>query len=132
MASKDRAQGGKAQAGDARGDDPHAGERSELLRQVEQEVAETAHWLGKDRLAPEVMAAIARVPRHAFVPRMEAASAYCNTPLPIGLRQTIQQHSIVAVMTEQAGIGPGARLLEVGHGPGTIGRASCRERWRQA
>src|SRR3546814_8538664 len=76
MASKDRAQGGKAQAGDARGDDPHAGERSELLRQIEQEVAETAHWLGKDRLAPEVMAAIARVPRHAFVPRMEAASAY--------------------------------------------------------
>src|SRR3546814_3591938 len=80
MASKDPAQGGKAlgakaRAGDARGDDPHAGERSELLRQVEQEVAETAHWLGKDRLAPEVMAAIARVPRHAFVPPMEAASA---------------------------------------------------------
>src|SRR3546814_5110495 len=112
MASKDRAQGGKAQAGDARGDDPHAGERSELLRQIEQEVAETAHWLGKDRLAPEVMAAIARVPRHAFVPRMEAASAYCNQPLPIGLGQTISQPYIVAVMTDQAGIGPGARRSE--------------------
>ncbi|HEY9550197.1 MAG TPA: hypothetical protein VIR45_11905, partial [Kiloniellaceae bacterium] len=123
MASKDPAQGGKAlgakaRAGDARGDDPHAGERSELLRQVEQEVAETAHWLGKDRLAPEVMAAIARVPRHAFVPRMEAASAYCNQPLPIGLGQTISQPYIVAVMTDQAGIGPGARVLEVGTGSG--------------
>src|SRR3546814_15412480 len=62
--------------------------------------------------------AIAQVPRHAFGPRMEAASAYCNQPLPICLGQTISRPYIVAVMTDQAGIGPGARVLEVGTGSG--------------
>ena len=98
--------------------DPREGERQEMLRRIEEEVAETAHWLGKDRLPSEVMAAIGRVPRHAFVPRMELAQAYCNEPLPIGLGQTISQPYIVAVMTDQAGVGPGARVLEVGTGSG--------------
>ncbi|MGF1595114.1 MAG: protein-L-isoaspartate(D-aspartate) O-methyltransferase [Kiloniellaceae bacterium] len=97
-------------------------ERRELLRQIEAEVAETAHWLGKDHLAPEVMAAMARTPRHAFVPRMEEAYAYRNEPLPIGLGQTISQPYIVAVMTDQAlgatGTGPGTRVLEIGTGSG--------------
>jgi protein-L-isoaspartate(D-aspartate) O-methyltransferase len=97
-------------------------ERRELLRLIEAEVAETAHWLGKDRLAPEVMAAMARTPRHAFVPRMEEAFAYRNEPLPIGLGQTISQPYIVAVMTDQVlgatGAGPGSRVLEVGTGSG--------------
>src|SRR3546814_7927160 len=80
--------------------DPHEAERRGLLRQIEEEVAGTAHWLGKDRLAPAVMAAIAQVPRHAFVPRMEEAHAYRNEPLPIGLGQTISQPYIIAVMTD--------------------------------
>src|SRR3546814_17099715 len=102
--------------------DPHEAERRGLLRQIEEEVAGTAHWLGKDRLAPAVMAAIAQVPRHAFVPRMEEAHAYRNEPLPIGLGQTISQPYIVAVMTDQAldGSAGGAvtRVLEVGTGSG--------------
>ena len=103
----------KGRAADAR-----EAERRDLLGQIEDEVRETAHWLGKDRLAPEVMAAIGRVPRHAFVPRMEEANAYRNEPLPIGLGQTISQPYIVAVMTDQAGVGPGSRVLEVGTGSG--------------
>ena len=98
--------------------DPHEAERRALLRQIEDEVAETAHWLGKDRLAPEVMAAIARVPRHAFVPALERTHAYRNEPLPIGLGQTISQPYIVAVMTDQAAVGPGSCVLEVGTGSG--------------
>src|SRR3546814_2873190 len=72
--------------------DPHEAERRGLLRQIEEEVAGTAHWLGKDRLAPAVMAAIAQVPRHAFVPRMEEAHAYRNEPLPIGLGRS-EEHT---------------------------------------
>jgi len=118
MGRSDRRNDKSKAAGDAR-----AGERRELLRQIEEEVRETAHWLGKDHLAPEVMAAVGRVPRHAFVPRMEEAHAYRNEPLPIGLGQTISQPYIVAVMTDQAlgdkgGVGPGARVLEVGTGSG--------------
>jgi protein-L-isoaspartate(D-aspartate) O-methyltransferase len=99
-------------------DDPRDAERRELLRQIAAEVAETSRWLGKDRLDPQVMAALARVPRHAFVPRMEDAYAYRNEPLPIGLGQTISQPYIVAVMTDQAEVGPGSRVLEIGTGSG--------------
>jgi len=96
----------------------HTAERRELLRQIEEEVAETSHWLGKDRLDPRVTAAMAKTPRHAFVPRLEEAFAYRNEPLPIGLGQTISQPYIVAVMTDQANVGLGARVLEVGTGSG--------------
>jgi len=95
-----------------------AEERAEMLRQIEAEVRETTRWLGKDRLDPRVMAAMAQVPRHAFVPRREDVYAYLNEPLPIGLGQTISQPYIVAVMTDQAEVGPGARVLEVGTGSG--------------
>jgi protein-L-isoaspartate(D-aspartate) O-methyltransferase len=98
--------------------DDRAVERGQLLRQIENEVAETARWLGKDKLDPAVMAALGRVPRHAFVPRMEEGYAYRNEPLPIGLGQTISQPYIVAVMSDQAGVGPGSRVLEVGTGSG--------------
>ncbi len=98
--------------------DERAKEREKMLRLIEAEVAETAHWLGKKKLDPRVTEALARVPRHAFVPRMETAYAYDNQPLPIGYGQTISQPYIVAVMSDQAGIGPGARVLEVGTGSG--------------
>jgi len=98
--------------------DDRAAERRELLRQIEEEVARTARWLGKDKLDPAVMAALGKVPRHAFVPRMEQDYAYRNEPLPIGHRQTISQPYIVAVMSDQAGVGPGSRVLEVGTGCG--------------
>ena len=102
--------------------DDRVAERRAMLRLIEEEVAETAHWLGKNRLDPKVMEAMARAPRHAFVPAMESAYAYDNQPLPIGLGQTISQPYIVAVMTDQAlsrdGIGPGVRVLEVGTGSG--------------
>jgi protein-L-isoaspartate(D-aspartate) O-methyltransferase len=104
-------------AADHKGGD-RAGERADMLRQIEAEVLETSHWLGKDKLDPAVLAAIGRVPRHAFVPRMEDAFAYRNEPLPIGLGQTISQPYIVAVMTDQARVGPGSRVLEIGTGSG--------------
>jgi protein-L-isoaspartate(D-aspartate) O-methyltransferase len=99
-----------------------AKEREAMLRLIDEEVTETAHWLGKDKLDPAVRAALARTPRHAFVPGMEAGHAYDNQPLPIGLGQTISQPYIVAIMTDQAlahdGVGPGARVLEIGTGSG--------------
>ena len=98
--------------------DDRAKERAEMLRLIDEEVAETAHWLGKDRLDPAVHAAMARTPRHRFVPMMELGDAYQNQPLPIGLGQTISQPYIVAIMTDQAQVGPGSRVLEVGTGSG--------------
>ena len=47
-----------------------------------------------------VLQAIARTPRHHFIPEILAHKAYENTALPIGQGQTISQPYIVAKMTE--------------------------------
>jgi protein-L-isoaspartate(D-aspartate) O-methyltransferase len=65
-----------------------------------------------------VLAAMARVPREAFVNAGFEASAYEDGPLPIGESQTISQPYIVALMVEAAGLAPGDRVLEVGTGSG--------------
>jgi protein-L-isoaspartate(D-aspartate) O-methyltransferase len=65
-----------------------------------------------------VLAAFRKVPREAFVPPDLADFAYEDNPLPIGEGQTISQPYIVAVMTQAAGLKPGARVLEIGTGSG--------------
>ena len=65
-----------------------------------------------------VLAAMSNVPRHLFVPEHLQNSAYDDSPLPIGLGQTISQPYIVAFMTEQLGITPGMKILEIGTGSG--------------
>jgi protein-L-isoaspartate(D-aspartate) O-methyltransferase len=62
--------------------------------------------------------ALRTVPRHLFVPANLRASAYVDFPLPIGRGQTISQPYIVAFMTEQLGLTPRSRVLEVGTGSG--------------
>ena len=65
-----------------------------------------------------VLRAMERVPRHRFVPEDQAAAAYGDHPLPIGLRQTISQPYIVGYMTEAVQLAPGDRVLEIGTGSG--------------
>ncbi|WP_281556122.1 protein-L-isoaspartate(D-aspartate) O-methyltransferase [Thalassomonas sp. RHCl1] len=67
----------------------------------------------------QVLQAIARSPRHIFVPEILAHKAYDNTALPIGQGQTISQPYIVAKMSELllAGGTPGS-ILEIGTGSG--------------
>ncbi len=75
-------------------------------------------WYWPDVTDPLVLDAMAKVPRHLFVPRDLQDQAYDDIPLPIGLRQTISQPYIVALMTQALGICPGSRVLEVGTGSG--------------
>jgi len=65
-----------------------------------------------------VLEAMRRVPRHEYVPARYRAGAYSDSPLPIGLNQTISQPYIVALMTELLQPEPGDRLLEIGTGSG--------------
>jgi len=65
-----------------------------------------------------VLAAMAAVPRHEFVPAAYSLSAYADTPLPIGHGQTISQPYIVAEMTRQLRLRPGEKVLEIGTGSG--------------
>jgi protein-L-isoaspartate(D-aspartate) O-methyltransferase len=65
-----------------------------------------------------VLAALRKVPRHAFVAEALQEQAYEDYPLPIEAGQTISQPYIVAVMSELAQVSPGEKVLEVGTGSG--------------
>jgi len=65
-----------------------------------------------------VLDAMRTVPRHLFVPENMQSRAYDDSPLPIGLKQTISQPYIVAFMTEQLELVPGMKVLEIGTGSG--------------
>ena len=66
-----------------------------------------------------VLAALAEVPRHAFVAPTMIDLAYADRPLPIGPGgQTISQPFMVARATELAAPTPHDRALEVGAGSG--------------
>jgi len=65
-----------------------------------------------------VLAAIERVPREAFVPESFYDQAYENTALPIGHGQTISQPAVVAFMSQKLCFDPKAKVLEIGTGCG--------------
>jgi protein-L-isoaspartate(D-aspartate) O-methyltransferase len=66
----------------------------------------------------DVLAAMRSVPRHLFVPDEDAEEAYADSPLPIGLGQTISQPYMVALMTSQLEVDVRSRVLEIGAGSG--------------
>jgi len=65
-----------------------------------------------------VLDAMAKVPRHKFIPDQYWRDAYDDHPLPIGAGQTISQPYIVAIMLESLALRPGEKVLEVGTGSG--------------
>jgi len=98
--------------------DPFVEARRRMVEIIAAEVADTGRFLDKDRLDERVLAAMAEVPRHAFVTDARREEAYENRPLPIGFGQTISQPYIVAIMTDLSGAGPGRKILEIGTGCG--------------
>ena len=69
-------------------------------------------------LNEDVLDAMRRTPRHAFVPEHLSDLAYADRPLPIDYGQTISQPYIVALMTDLLRLAPGSRTLEIGTGSG--------------
>jgi protein-L-isoaspartate(D-aspartate) O-methyltransferase len=65
-----------------------------------------------------VLAAMASVPRSAFVPPHLRDQAHADTPLPVGYDQTISQPYIVALMTQEARVDRHSQVLDVGTGTG--------------
>jgi len=93
-------------------------ERRGMVAAVVEMMRFTAPATGRERLGKRVLAALGKVPRHRFVPEVDAGNAYLNTALPIGRGQTISQPYIVALMTELAELGPEDTVLEIGTGCG--------------
>ncbi|PLX51215.1 MAG: protein-L-isoaspartate O-methyltransferase [Desulfobulbaceae bacterium] len=93
-------------------------EIQEMLHTIEVETRLTQGYTGLASLRPGVMEAMARVPRHQFVPDYLKPHAYANGPLPIGNGQTISQPFIVALMTDLLCPTADSVMLEVGAGSG--------------
>jgi protein-L-isoaspartate(D-aspartate) O-methyltransferase len=67
---------------------------------------------------PEVIKAMSVVPRHKFLPKDAESSAYMDSPLSIGLGQTISAPHMNAMMCEYLELKEGDKVLEVGTGSG--------------
>jgi protein-L-isoaspartate(D-aspartate) O-methyltransferase len=65
-----------------------------------------------------VIEAMEAIPRELFVRPGEEKMAYVDTPLSIGLGQTISAPHMVGIMAEELDLEPGHRVLEVGAGSG--------------
>ncbi|MHC4270204.1 MAG: protein-L-isoaspartate(D-aspartate) O-methyltransferase [Planctomycetota bacterium] len=74
--------------------------------------------MSRDIIDKNVLRAMAKVPRHEFLPVELWDRAYEDAPLPIDENQTISQPYIVAYMIQALSIKKGDRILEVGAGSG--------------
>lgn len=92
--------------------------RQHMLAEIAAMTVFSCGRLGKAALDRRVMDALAKVPRHAFVPFELQPFAYADTPLPIGFGKTISQPFIVAVMTDLLDLRATDRVLEIGTGMG--------------
>lgn len=72
----------------------------------------------KNISSPEVLAAIGKIPRHAFFEAAFIDHAYQDKAFPIGEGQTISQPYTVAVQTELLNLKKGDKVLEIGTGCG--------------
>lgn len=90
----------------------------EMIATIKREADDATPWVGKADIDPRVLAAMATVPRHEFVPPAVIASAYENEPLPIGHGQTISQPYLVALLIDLVRPKPEDVILEIGTGSG--------------
>ena len=92
--------------------------RTNMVREILAHARLAREQIGKEVLAPSVIEALGRVPRHDFVPLELRQYAYVDSPLPIGYGKTISQPFIVALMTDILEIGRDDKVLEIGSGLG--------------
>jgi protein-L-isoaspartate(D-aspartate) O-methyltransferase len=99
-------------------DPDFSAERAQMLADIAAHTVFAHEAIGKMALNDRVMAAMAKVPRHAFVPAELRPYAYVDQPLPIGYGKTISQPFIVALMTDLLELQENDRVLEIGTGLG--------------
>jgi protein-L-isoaspartate(D-aspartate) O-methyltransferase len=93
-------------------------QRREMIAAIRVIAKHLVAEIGKSALDDQVFQAMAKVPRHEFVPIEVQPYAYLNSPLPIGFDKTISQPLMVAVMTDLLELKPDHVVLEIGTGLG--------------
>ena len=92
--------------------------RQSMVELIQLYVQLSSAQIDRDHLDRQVLAAMAEVPRHDFVPRELQHLAYEDSPIPIGCDKTVSQPFMVALMTDLLDVEPGAKVLEIGTGFG--------------
>ncbi|HEV2430740.1 MAG TPA: protein-L-isoaspartate(D-aspartate) O-methyltransferase [Burkholderiales bacterium] len=98
--------------------DPFDQLRQQMVAVIAAQAVFSAGETGKAAIAPRVLEAMGKLPRHDFVPAEVRPYAYADSPLPIGCSKTISQPFIVALMTDLLDLKPEDRVLEIGTGLG--------------
>jgi protein-L-isoaspartate(D-aspartate) O-methyltransferase len=93
-------------------------QRLQMVAAIRATTDHIAAEISKTTLDERVLQAIAKVPRHEFVPVEVQQYAYLNRPLPIGFDKTISQPLMVAVMTDLLELKSSEVVLEIGTGLG--------------
>jgi protein-L-isoaspartate(D-aspartate) O-methyltransferase len=93
-------------------------ERAAMVETIKDYARSRPAVLGQQGFSQRVLEAMGQTKRHLFIPERSCSIAYADTPLPIGLGQTISQPFIVALMTQLAEVAPDHVVLEIGTGSG--------------
>ena len=99
-------------------DNQFSAQRAIMVQEIAAHTQFARANIGKEELDGAVMEALAKVPRHDFVPIELRQYAYADSPLPIGYGKTISQPFIVALMTDLLEVKAGESVLEIGSGLG--------------
>jgi protein-L-isoaspartate(D-aspartate) O-methyltransferase len=73
---------------------------------------------GRGITDPGVLKVMMEIRREEFVPGAYQSQAYADSPLPVGMGQTISQPYIVALMTQELRLNNFCEVLEIGTGSG--------------
>ena len=92
--------------------------RLQMVQIIALYAEQTSPPLPGGRIDERLTSALARVPRHEFVPSEIRGYAYADGPLPIGYDKTISQPFMAALMTGLLAVEPDHAVLEVGTGLG--------------
>jgi protein-L-isoaspartate(D-aspartate) O-methyltransferase len=93
-------------------------QRRQMVAAIRASTDRIAAEIGKSALDTRVLRAMAKVPRHEFMPIEVQQYAYMNMPVPIGFDKTISQPLMVEVMTDLLELRPDDVVLEIGTGLG--------------
>jgi protein-L-isoaspartate(D-aspartate) O-methyltransferase len=93
-------------------------ERTEMVYRIELRALALRGLLEDGALDDRVVLAMAKVPRHLFVPAPLVPLAYLDRPLPVSADQNIAQPFIIALMTHLARVRPTDVVFETGTGAG--------------
>src|SRR5258708_21612824 len=91
-------------------------ERAAMVETIRAYARSDAGVLGQQGLSERVLEAMGQTKRHLFIPERSCSIGYADSPIPIGLGQTISQPFVVALMTQLAEVAPDHVVLEVGTG----------------